>query len=54
MKDLLVSSIVVVIIPSSGFSYKHHNNKMTMPLSKLCYENKGSDEMSKFDRKHNV
>ena len=53
MKDLLLSSIVVVIIPCSGFSYKHHN-KMTMPLSKLCYENKGSDEMSKFDRKHNV
>ena len=52
MKDLLLSSIVVVI-KSSGFSYQHHN-KMTMPLSKLCYENKGSDEMSKFDRKHNV
>ena len=52
MKDLLLSSIVVVI-SSPRFSYKHHN-KMTMPLSKLCYENKGSDEMSKFDRKHNV
>lgn len=51
MKDLL--ALLLSSFPS-GFSYKHHNNKMTMPLSKLCYENKGSDEMSKFDRKHNV